>query len=487
MKKLTALILALAIISGSFTFAFADEGKNNVCDCGATPVIYIPGFGAHIYDNPKDPDREYVFPPENHVIVECIPHMIKAVFAVLISGRYDEFGDAAVDILNKMLMPASANFDGTPLFPETGIKDIPLTTDAEKHKIEKYEFVGDIDEDYGEYTFEYDWRLDPFYNAELLYDFSEYIKELTGHNEVIFACHSQGSTVVATYLSVYGNEGIEKVVFMCPAFQGISILGSLYTGNYQLAGKGEELAAFLSGMLDDSFGSQVLNTLIGFIIKTGLIDSLLDRLQTALDSQIDKIMDESIVPTLGSLPGTWTFIPEEDYEDAIVNMFGNDKRYAPLIEKLDRYHYEVKINLGKILAKAQNNGTAVIITAGYGLGGIPINSTPIAQSDFLIDTKYASAGATCADFGSDLGGDYIQADTACGHNHISPDNCIDASTCAMKESTWFIKGMNHNDFNGGYLEFIDWAITFDGQPTIESNENYPQFMQYSNGELVAIQ
>jgi hypothetical protein len=57
----------------------------------------------------------------------------------------------------------------------------------------------------------------------------------------------------------------------------------------------------------------------------------------------------------------------------------------------------------------------------------------------------------------------------------------------MKESTWFINGMNHNDFNSGYLEFINCAITFDGQPTIESNENYPQFMQYSNGELVAIQ
>ena len=76
-----------------------------------------------------------------------------------------------------------------------------------------------------------------------------------------------------------------------------------------------------------------------------------------------------------------------------------------------------------------------------------------------------------------LGDSYTQAETNCGHDHVSPENFIDASTCAFPEYTWFIKGNGHNDFEEDYCEFIEWAIRYDGQPTVWSDEKYPQFME----------
>lgn len=482
MKKLISIMVVIALTFSTFSYSFA-ANESDICQCGNNPVIHIPGFGETIYEDPEAEKRMSVFPPETSTITECIPDMIKAVFAVFISGRYDEFGDAAVDILNKMLMPAACNYDGTPLYPETSVRRRELPSDPHNHKSaveQAYTYS------YDEYTFHYDWRLDPFYNAEQLKVFTEHIKELTGHDEVIFTCHSQGSTIISTYLYLYGNEDIEKAIFMCPAFQGISIIGSLYANDYDLENKGEELAQFIESNLSDDFGSAMLNMLVKLLVKSGLVDMLVNHLNNALNSQFDKIMEESLIPSLGTLSGTWAFVPAEYYENAKAYMFGNDKRYAPLIEKIDNYHYNVKTRLPEILAKAQSSGTAIIITAGYGIGNIPLNSTPISNSDFLIDTKYASAGATCASYGDTLGDGYIQAENDCGHNHVSADNIIDASTAALKEYTWFFKGQNHNDFNDGYEEFIDWVITYNGQPDVYCNELYPQFMEYSGEAVVPV-
>ena len=86
-----------------------------------------------------------------------------------------------------------------------------------------------------------------------------------------------------------------------------------------------------------------------------------------------------------------------------------------------------------------------------------------------------SIGATCSPIAETLGDGYKQANIDCGHNHVSPDKKIDASTCKYPEYTWFVKGNPHNKFNAPYREFITWAILFDGQPTVHSNEKYPQF------------
>ena len=133
---------------------------------------------------------------------------------------------------------------------------------------------------------------------------------------------------------------------------------------------------------------------------------------------------------------------------------------------------------------AKKSGTAVVIAMGYDISTIPVTTARETHSDLLIDTGYMSLGAVCSDIGKTLGEGYEQRNTACGHNHISPDLTIDASTCEFPEYTWFFRGNGHNTFDAPYLEFLKWAILFDGQPTVHSSEKYPQFMQSASDQHI---
>jgi len=77
--------------------------------------------------------------------------------------------------------------------------------------------------------------------------------------------------------------------------------------------------------------------------------------------------------------------------------------------------------------------------------------------------------------------DYIQA-VADGHNHLSADRVVDASTCMYPEYTWFIKGMVHTQFNADYYEMISWILNADTQPDVFSDARYPQFFILNKAE-----
>jgi hypothetical protein len=183
------------------------------------------------------------------------------------------------------------------------------------------------------------------------------------------------------------------------------------------------------------------------------------------------------------MPGLWAFVPAEDYEDAKESMFGNNEKYAEIIKKTDYYYENIQTKTIDILKEAKNGGTDIVIAAGYDISTIPVTKAQATHGDYLIDTKYMTLGANCSAITGDLGKNYKQFKASCGHNHISPQNTIDASTCAFPEYTWFFAGNGHNDFGEGYCEFIEWAIRYKGQPTIESNKNYPQFMAESEGKV----
>ena len=97
------------------------------------------------------------------------------------------------------------------------------------------------------------------------------------------------------------------------------------------------------------------------------------------------------------------------------------------------------------------------------------------MTDFLIDTRYTSAGAVCSAVDSDLGEGYTQA-VSDGHNHISCDNQIDASTCLFPENTWFVKGMAHTWYNTDYYLLVFWIIDEGENADVFAKPDYPQFL-----------
>jgi len=225
--------------------------------------------------------------------------------------------------------------------------------------------------------------------------------------------------------------------------------------------------------LGEDTKSKRVDTLLTVLDFTGVFDVLLCFVDCVLDRFKDRVYDELLIETFGYMPGVWSLVPDDYYEDAKAYML-NSEINAILIEKIDRYHYDVQCKADQLLQAAIDNGVIVGIISNYGLYGCPVSANPDAQTDYLIDTVYTSGGATCAELGSTLGDDYEQA-VNCGHNHISADRVIDASTCMFPEYTWFVKGMQHVKFNSDYRNLVYWILLQENQPDVFTN---PQFVQF---------
>ncbi|MBQ2903975.1 MAG: hypothetical protein IJE48_06220 [Clostridia bacterium] len=479
MKKTLSFLLVLATVFSLGTTALADSGK---CSCNMTPVVYVPGFGEPIYKNPGTEEKVSVFPPEEDAITAAVPDIVKAVLFGLAIGNFDAFGTYAMKAADTILGAAACDNEGNPV-ENTGVEYEDPTVDTHKNTA----FVSDDRDDNGYFMFIYDWRLDPIENARLLREYISKVKALTSHDEIVLSAHSQGNTVVMSYLYLYGNSGIEKLVLLSPAYQGLSLIGSLFAQEVSVIGKGDALAEYLNGVMGyENPTSRLIAAAIKEINKIGTVDGILHYLQRLLDDQLDRVFAECLTDIMGTLPGVWAFVPDEYYEAAKAKVFKGSDEYSVLIEKADYYHYNVQTETASILVNAKKSGTDIVICAGYNISSIPVTKAETAHSDFLIDTGYMSLGAVCAPFGKTLGEKYAQQKTACGHNHVSADGIADASTCLFPEYTWFFKNNGHASFGSGYCEFIEWAIRHKGQPTVHTNKKYPQFMEVSAEELVPV-
>ena len=105
---------------------------------------------------------------------------------------------------------------------------------------------------------------------------------------------------------------------------------------------------------------------------------------------------------------------------------------------------------------------------------MPVFADCKPTSDGIAETEYTSFGATVADFGKTLSADYIASISEVNKKFLSPDNMIDASTCALPEKTWFIKNSYHDHFPASIDKLIEAILTTDID--VFSNELYPQFL-----------
>ncbi len=482
MKKAISILLTLCMVFSCFSIGFADVDTTDtetekVCECENIPIVYVPGFGAGLYLNPESDDRKAVYPPSATDIISAIPALLFAIIGVA-TGNEALFGKAAVNAANKLLSKLSCDDDGKPIY----------NTSIDPFEYPEYDIHQNVTNDIIDrsFDFEYDWRLSPLDNADKLKAFIDYVKELTGHSEIALVCHSQGNTVVAAYLEEYGNGGIAKIAFLSPAYQGISILGSLYRKEANISDKADELLGFITSVMGESDGTDAVSVLLKILNTTGFTGGLLNFLQKYLSSQFDLIFSECLAPAFGNLAGTWAFVPDEYFSDAVETMFSGRKD-APILKKIRYYHDNVQTKLPEIIQKTMDDGTDVIICAGYNISTIPVSLTPAVHSDFLIDTEYMSIGATVAPFGKTLGNNYKQT-VDCGHDHVSDDMLVDASTGAFPEITWYFSGLSHAEFPEDYYIFLNRFLFSEEKMTVRTYEEYPQFMKKDkDGRLVPVE
>ena len=154
-----------------------------------------------------------------------------------------------------------------------------------------------------------------------------------------------------------------------------------------------------------------------------------------------------------------------------------------LLAKLDRYYNEVAVHVDDIMQAAKDETGKVGVVCGYGEIMPPVTSDNTRQSDSVILTEDESNGATCAPLGQTLGDGYVQKVND-GHNHVSPDNVIDASTAFFPDNTWFIK-YGHHSFDSG--EELLNRIFYEEGFNVFTDEAYPQFMvRTAPGEVIPL-
>lgn len=463
MKKSLCIILSLILIFSAPAGAVASAASG--CNCGKSPVVFVRGFGANLYLNPESENPEMVFPPSSDAVKAAVPDIISAVNALLITKDNDKFMDSIIAVMYSLMGHIECDDNGNSAENVGAICPLPT---VDTHKNRTYSFDANADVECGEFEFEYDWRIDPM---EVAADLNEYINavcDLTGHSKVILCSHSDGNSITAAYLSEFGDAKLEKLIFLSAAFQGLDMVGHLYTKDVSIEGNEQALLDFLDTFLGGEPSGDLLNALIGMLDDAGVIDKLVPLLDGVLDEELDRLYDDLLLDLYGTMPGVWNFVPDAFYENAKTIMLEGDAKYASLVEKTDDYHYNVQCKVKQLLTRAKADGVPVAICTGYGISPIPIYQNCNEQCDMLIDTKNASIGATCAKIGTTL------ADTSGAF--CSPDGMIDASTCLFPENTWFIKYQDHNDFCAPYREFLTWLVEHDGQPTVTENEDYPQFM-----------
>lgn len=462
MKKLIAIILSI-IISCSLSVSIFAQADSAECNCGCVPVIFVTGFAyTELVANAGTEDEYGAFGVETEAITDMIKRLIFPLFSLLLTRNYDAFAHKLSAEVNALFYDASCDADGNPNNPTV---DIEIFDEPEK---EHY---------WGSYaTFRYDWRKDVFDIAAELNEYIQQTKELTGHSKVALRSESMGGAVTMAYLHKYGYDDIETVVMQSSAFEGIEMMTSLFVGDLELDPKSvmNYVGNFLEGNSTEMVLYRALYTTFGMLA----FNPVVNLLGGLIGNIKDVVYDECIKSLFGYIPGIWAFIAEDSYEEAKDFMLDEEVN-AELIRKIDKYHYEVMNRKEEIIRDAMANGVNFAIISNYGKAAVPLGKESRNMADFLIDTKHTSLGATCAEFGETLGDGYVQQIDD-GHNHLSPDNVIDASTCAFPEITWFVKDMMHTWYTREYHIFVNTLIHTPGQETIHTYEEYPQFLLNNN-------
>lgn len=484
MKKVISVILAVSMIFSLAITGFAEDKK-------VTPVIIVTGVGSRGYfmDEGTENQRS-VFPPEVDVKY-IITQVLAGVAKTVLTGNINHTSQMAANILENVFDGFMCDENGDSKYKNVSTPVYPLSVDNYSFDyttdVPEIQIAGTAAKTVGaENTFfyNYDWRLDPIANAKDLDKMVQSAKEKAGSDKVTLIPCSMGGVQTLAYLAEYGSKDIEKIIFMSSAHKGLLFVSELFSGNMQLSQK--DVFKYLSDFLNikDEKTDNAFDFLFAHMGKAFYLKPLFKFLDKFAKKVSNETVYASLRKVLGSLPGMWSFVCSDYYNDARDFMTTKDTSPA-LLSKIDGYHEKVGGRIDEILKSASESGTAICICSHYGRGSIPVTPKACVEGDNLIETVSTGNGVTIADAGKYLPENYTQAVKCGDHNHVSPDGKIDASTCLFPDSTWFIDNMCHVGCNYGsdYAELLSWLIETEGQPTVYGNERFPQFLKASMDEM----
>lgn len=487
MKKIVSVLLITVMLFAFSAPAFAAEyevGKSPI------PVVTIYGDGEPIYDAEK---KVKLF-------------QFNEILNMLGGSEEGALGEATVNVLTPFLVEGILNdeWDNYYAALEKEIGEIftevrydengenwngsgisQLATDVQNSQLSRDAKDANGHYMYYDYHFFYDWRQDPMKTADEFHAYVEKVKELTGANKVAIIARCLGTSVVMAYLQKYGTDSVH----------GVSFNGSVAAG-------GEIISEPISGkfVLDVNAINRMISDFetIGWFGLDSFITSSIDLAAKALAATGFELSETEIygklvqgvtsalaLSTFFTWPGYWALVCEDDFDDALYYVFGDEnsekrETYKNLITKIEDYHYNVMCNIDSIFDELKANDVKVGVIAKYGFQLAAIAESRDYVADQFATVNKASFGATTGTVYEDLSDEYIAARVAEGKGkYISPDKKIDASTCAFPDSTWFTKGITHSKWTDFETSVLLKVVTADTQLTIDDFE-YTQFVVYDN-------
>ncbi len=448
---------------------------DNSCNCGFYPTVVVPGIGdckAYEVDE-KGNKLRAAWPPDidKDAMEKLKKTLIFPALRMLVTrhdlGFTKKAGEAISEALDTLTSDANGKYkhniqvvtydDSLDKLPEEDRKFIyrmlPLKPLAEV-----------IGEDHLFY-FGFVPIANTYDTVERLRAFIKTVKEKTGHSKVNLASVSLGATITTAYLDAYASDGdVNRVVGVVPAFDGSITISDIMKGDIafddyeslfvELMGKSKaEKVIKIANLLPKKILRDFIDSVIGAIVKTLILNATI----------------------------MWGLVPAHEYEKLSAKLL-SDPAHANLKAQTDRA-WRSRNDFPALVAKARENGISIFSLCGHDVQLFKaVNSTEVS-SDMVVHTASCSMGAKIAPLGKTLGDGYKQQNLCCSntaHNHISPDNTIDASCGALPDTTWYWRSMEHEEaaVNAKLLELMKILLCNDDLKDVFQNPEYPQFNEF---------
>ncbi len=493
MKKLLSVLLVLSLmLTVAAPMAFASEDER-------TPIVFIRGNGETLYDAEGnvlsagfdsinfDSDDEEEDDGSNKIVEACVNILKPFVLEGMLFDNWDNYGRAIYEELAPIFEDAGLDENGNAK-NGTGVDPVAISNSIIASN-ERYLFDGN-----SEYRFIYDWRLSPYDHVDRLHEFITNILTATEQTQVSIYARCIGGGLLNAYLEKYGHLGHVKNVMYCEILSNeATIISKAMSGKIEFDGKlTENYLGQLNycGIIDEGMGFVIPELVHEIVFATldlftqtygtdlalGAVEKLYERLYKAL---IPAILHASGMATQANF---WTCISEEDFDDALNLVFGEENselriKYKGLIDKILYYRERISSDLTGFYDSLREKGIHIGFTAKYGFMNAPFTEDADILSDSLASLEHATLGATCASLNNVLSDEYIEARIAEGKGkYISADRQVDLSTAYSPDTTWVLKNAHHDTF-APVVDIVKEFLNGTNE-TVDTVKSGTQFMIY---------
>ena len=372
MKKIISLMLTLLMLFsicsvGVVAIGDIDKPTNQIIvhsSRSQIPVIRILGDGEPLYNAKQEKIyhiRSMTFnsSSDDDEDSDIMGSVANILLPFLIDGLLNDKWDAYYENLQKEISEIFSEIildgNGNPV-EGTGISQARKDEMA-RYKTDKYN--NDIKNrgyyQINDYRFWYDWRLDPLYTADLLHEHIKLVREKTGCPKVSIMASCLGTIVTTAYIAKYGTEYLHGVGFTGSVSGGAEALSEAISGKFDIDGYAISRTLIDSDYVGEFNVDKFVTSSIELLSAAGVFNYLEQGVKETLYAKlVEGVTSALALSTLFSFPNYWAAVSADDYDDAMLYVFGpegSEKRtkYAGLIAKIENYNTLIRNNYDKII------------------------------------------------------------------------------------------------------------------------------------------